>query len=90
MYTIYSKKAEKVKRFLPSQNRNVAGACFLVYTFFMVKVKRIYDLSSPEDGKRILVDKLWPRGIKLGFKTERLAYPKLPTPPHSTLKALFS
>jgi len=26
-------------------------------------VKRIYDPPSPEDGVRILVDRLWPRGI---------------------------
>ena len=30
----------------------------------MVKTKRIYDPASPEDGRRILVDRLWPRGIK--------------------------
>ena len=30
----------------------------------MIKLKRIYDPFSPEDGKRILVDRLWPRGIK--------------------------
>lgn len=30
----------------------------------MIKVKRIYDPPSTEDGKRILVDRLWPRGIK--------------------------
>ena len=30
----------------------------------MVKIKRIYDQASPEDGKRILIDRLWPRGIK--------------------------
>lgn len=29
----------------------------------MVKIKRIYDGASPTDGKRILVDRLWPRGI---------------------------
>lgn len=28
-----------------------------------IRVKRIYDLPSPEDGVRILVDRLWPRGI---------------------------
>ena len=27
-------------------------------------VKRIYAARSPEDGYRILVDRLWPRGIK--------------------------
>jgi uncharacterized protein YeaO (DUF488 family) len=30
----------------------------------MVKTKRIYDPASPDDGKRILIDRLWPRGIK--------------------------
>ena len=30
----------------------------------MVKIKRVYDQVSPSDGKRILVDRLWPRGIK--------------------------
>ncbi len=30
----------------------------------MVKIKRIYDPYSAGDGKRILVDRLWPRGMK--------------------------
>jgi|UniRef100_A0A7V6A6R1 uncharacterized protein YeaO (DUF488 family) len=30
----------------------------------MVKVKRVYDEPSPADGHRILVDRLWPRGLK--------------------------
>jgi len=30
----------------------------------MIKTKRIYDTPSNNDGYRILVDKLWPRGIK--------------------------
>jgi len=30
----------------------------------MIKTKRIYDTPSNEDGYRILVDKLWPRGLK--------------------------
>jgi uncharacterized protein YeaO (DUF488 family) len=30
----------------------------------MVKIKRIYDPSERADGKRVLVDRLWPRGIK--------------------------
>jgi len=29
----------------------------------MVKIKRIYDTPDPADGPRILVDRLWPRGI---------------------------
>jgi uncharacterized protein YeaO (DUF488 family) len=28
-----------------------------------IKVKRVYDPSSPEDGYRVLVDRLWPRGL---------------------------
>ena len=30
----------------------------------MVKVKRIYEPPSTDDGKRILIDRLWPRGMK--------------------------
>jgi uncharacterized protein YeaO (DUF488 family) len=28
-----------------------------------VRVRRIYEAASPQDGKRILVDRLWPRGV---------------------------
>jgi uncharacterized protein YeaO (DUF488 family) len=28
-----------------------------------VQIKRIYDLADPADGFRVLVDRLWPRGI---------------------------
>ena len=28
-----------------------------------VRIRRIYEASSPQDGKRILVDRLWPRGM---------------------------
>jgi uncharacterized protein YeaO (DUF488 family) len=30
----------------------------------VLKIKRVYDPVSPDDGKRILIDRLWPRGIK--------------------------
>ena len=30
----------------------------------MVKTKRIYDEASRQDGLRILVERLWPRGVK--------------------------
>ncbi len=30
----------------------------------MIKTKRAYDPASADDGKRILVDRLWPRGLK--------------------------
>lgn len=29
-----------------------------------VTIKRAYEKSNPEDGRRVLVDGLWPRGIK--------------------------
>ncbi len=29
----------------------------------MVKIKRIYDEPAPGDGRRVLIDRLWPRGI---------------------------
>jgi uncharacterized protein YeaO (DUF488 family) len=29
-----------------------------------LKVKRVYEVASKDDGTRILVDRLWPRGIK--------------------------
>lgn len=29
----------------------------------MVKIKRIYDPPAPGDGRRVLVDRLWPRGV---------------------------
>ncbi|MFE7902074.1 DUF488 domain-containing protein [Streptomyces sp. NPDC057424] len=28
-----------------------------------VRVRRVYDPAEPEDGVRVLVDRLWPRGI---------------------------
>ena len=30
----------------------------------MIRIKRVYDLPSPDDGVRILVDRLWPRGLE--------------------------
>lgn len=29
----------------------------------MLQIKRIYEQASPDDGYRILVDRLWPRGV---------------------------
>ena len=29
----------------------------------LVSIKRIYEPASSEDGRRILVDRLWPRGV---------------------------
>jgi uncharacterized protein YeaO (DUF488 family) len=39
--------------------RTINGCLFMV-----IKLKRAYEKSDPEDGKRILVEKLWPRGLK--------------------------
>ncbi len=30
----------------------------------MVRIKRAYEGASPHDGYRVLVDRLWPRGIR--------------------------
>jgi uncharacterized protein YeaO (DUF488 family) len=30
----------------------------------MIQCKRVYAEASSEDGYRVLVDRLWPRGIK--------------------------
>lgn len=29
----------------------------------MIKLKRVYERPSPQDGLRVLVDRLWPRGL---------------------------
>ena len=37
----------------------------------MIRIKRIYDPPEPTDGKRILVDRLWPRGLsKAGARVD--------------------
>lgn len=30
----------------------------------MIRIKRAYEDPAPDDGRRILVDRLWPRGLK--------------------------
>jgi uncharacterized protein YeaO (DUF488 family) len=30
----------------------------------MIKIRRAYDKPKPREGYRILIDRLWPRGIK--------------------------
>ena len=32
-------------------------------TFMAIKLKRAYDPPAPDDGLRVLVDRLWPRGV---------------------------
>jgi len=29
-----------------------------------IRIKRVYELPSEDDGLRVLVDRLWPRGLK--------------------------
>jgi uncharacterized protein YeaO (DUF488 family) len=29
-----------------------------------IRIKRVYDPPGPDDGVRVLVDRLWPRGLK--------------------------
>ena len=37
----------------------------------MIRIKRVYDPPEPTDGKRILVDRLWPRGLsKAGARVD--------------------
>src|SRR5512147_2812880 len=31
---------------------------------FMIRLKRVYEPASEQDGKRLLVERLWPRGVK--------------------------
>ena len=55
----------------------------------MIQCKRVYEQASPDDGYRILVDRLWPRGLK---KTD-LAYDewcKALTPSNELRKAFHS
>ncbi|HVX55311.1 DUF488 domain-containing protein [Nocardioides sp.] len=30
----------------------------------MTRVARVYDARGPEDGRRVLADRLWPRGVR--------------------------
>ncbi|UGT65391.1 DUF488 family protein [Nocardia gipuzkoensis] len=43
------------------------------------RVKRVYDTPDPDDGTRVLVDRLWPRGLtKAQARVDR--WPKALTP----------
>lgn len=39
----------------------------------MIKIKRIYEKPTKEDGFRILVDRIWPRGMTKDKKKPRIA-----------------
>jgi uncharacterized protein YeaO (DUF488 family) len=42
-------------------NRNIRN--FIKNAMPVIVLKRVYETPSPEDGCRILVDRLWPRGL---------------------------
>jgi uncharacterized protein YeaO (DUF488 family) len=40
----------------------------------MIRIKRVYDPPEPADGRRVLVDRVWPRGLsKEALAVERWA-----------------
>jgi uncharacterized protein YeaO (DUF488 family) len=44
-----------------------------------IRVRRVYDQPSPEDGTRVLVDRIWPRGLaKAAARIDE--WPKLVAP----------
>ena len=46
---------------------------------YELRMKRIYDGIAPDDGQRVLVDRLWPRGVKKD-QAALAAWPKEITP----------
>ncbi len=36
----------------------------ILYKMATIKIKRIYEPFEKEDGRRVLVDQLWPRGVR--------------------------
>ena len=54
----------------------------------MIHIKRVYELAEPKDGARILVDRLWPRGI--GKKSLRLDSWYKDVAPSNELRKWFS
>ena len=65
------------------------GQCFLKWMGSMrLFCKRIYDAQSPEDGCRILVDRLWPRGISK--ERAALAYWRRDIAPSTELRKWYA
>ena len=52
----------------------------------MIKIKRVYEKAEESDGIRILVDRLWPRGIK----KEKVDYWLKEISPSNELRKWFS
>lgn len=40
-----------------------AAVPYLRYTWRMILIKRAYEKAEKSDGRRVLVDRLWPRGV---------------------------
>jgi uncharacterized protein YeaO (DUF488 family) len=53
-----------------------------------IRVKRVYDEPSGDDGFRVLVDRLWPRGMKKGDVRVDLWLPDVA--PSTALRKWFS
>ena len=47
----------------------------------MIKVKSVYDPPEPTDGVRILIDRVWPQGVKrIGTRIDEWRWDLAPTP----------
>ena len=44
----------------------------------MLKIKRVYDPPARGDGERILVDRIWPRGLSNSGPSDRCRVPDGP------------
>jgi uncharacterized protein YeaO (DUF488 family) len=67
------------ERTIPMLLQPLVGDCSLAYcgarkeckdwkscprSQFVIKIKRVYDKAAASDGSRLLVDRIWPRGLK--------------------------
>ena len=54
---------EKVKTCFFQEQPDLPTLNIQIFRKMKIKIKRIYEKPGEEDGKRILVDRLWPRGL---------------------------
>jgi uncharacterized protein YeaO (DUF488 family) len=54
--------AQKMFELRPKNTAKKPNTKFIVL-FSMIKLKRIYNKAEKDDGFRVLVDRLWPRGV---------------------------
>jgi uncharacterized protein YeaO (DUF488 family) len=47
----------------PPRAGSKSGATRRAGQLSSIAIKRVYDPASPQDGMRVLVDRLWPRGV---------------------------